>query len=811
MPGHDTNPNLVFSKCFVRNTSEASRVICFCLLNLSHAIDLLPVTNQTMINAGILIDTALEILRKNDLRYKNASLSFIVFYYKNANTEKDKFLEVFVRVNMEMSSMWVQLNELIKSKLVKKQYFVNIFQKSFRKFLNFAREHVKGLELSKFPEMTAKLTNSLAKLLYHETVYSIEHHIPSHATFIGDIINAILIDVQFDKRHIEAFDKLECLCEQNSEPLHLLNFKIVLELESATAYDCKVSKISNTWNKIHLILMQKVASLHTQMLLNDLYETIQWIKDAIEMTTQVDFHFTRRHQLKHGLNFLCKCENVKKLPNENSLMKFKNWSYQHITLDFFEDLPTVVAEIIQILKQSQTTCLIPEILVNVNKIFTKLLHSLPQLTDENKLFMLAMIILPFYPAFEKFDKVNKSHEFKKMQSCLSSSLISFVQKNPPDFQKALKLESIKLIAQLKFNKISSTSMWLGNSICRFILMQEEKEIQLAFVKRFKDVLISNMEAMPTFINLYQNIRLNKTMKLEFEELRDILCLNDKDVMLLRNNSFEYQVFCNQCEQEPDATFPREENMSVRRKVEIWMAHVSRMKSILISTDAANVAKISKIQINSLILNNQNVEFCTAFIKNIPACIKHTHLTELFRVKSGDEFFKIILQNDKKLLKRTDFYFKRIIVSIQKSNVEDRVKTAVFERLLVQLLELTKICCRKTGIKSTQYHVANMVATFGTYVRNDVATYGNKVMNDAESVSLSCLELLTYFMIINESEIKGVAGNLALRLLEANGIVFGTFINWHKKLYLQHVIRLCLMNTADCETPKSIEIKLDSVI
>jgi hypothetical protein len=388
--------------------------------------------------------------------------------------------------------------------------------------------------------------------------------------------------------------------------------------------------------------------------------------------------------------------------------------------------------------------------------------------------------------------MSKSAEFTKIQSFLNAKLRKLIKEiTNPEILYELKKMSIIAVTQLKFNKLGKSFEWLNFNFMQLIFRKEEKAIKMAYASKFINLLMTNFETMSTFLLHYQNIRLNNT-KLELEELKNILCLHDKNVVILRTISFDYYIYCSSCK--PDVPVDHESSKEIRRR-----AFITDKNACIVSADFIDKKEV-KIQIQPNLFNDQATSFYVEFIKNIPACIKHSK--NFMDFCQSDKFFDIIFKQEENIFAQTDYHFEYIIKNIQESGLAEDVKTAFFEKLLDRLFDMTRLYCQKSDAMKCQFHLVNMITTYGMKVRNNVVSNGNKFIPDAERISLKCIKMLTYFVVLKDSDVRGVAVNSMFRMLESNGFVLHTFINWYKTSIIEHMTKLCLVNSLDDSNPSA---------
>ncbi|CAG9804809.1 unnamed protein product [Chironomus riparius] len=783
IPGHDTDGTLNFSKIVIETESQINNFISFLFLSLTRCIELFPASIKVQKDVSIEdLLTKVFIYRRTEC--KTAVLLFCSHYYVNIHSIE--FIDVSIKVFSYMSTIYENLDEYVESGMIYPDYFIDIFLKGFFEYLGMFLNHFK-LPVNVLDAATSDmLIAAVMRLIFFESKWIQKYSVPPLTHWLVDLLDAIFLAINFDDSVVKYIDIIKPLSSKNSNMLLILKYKIILELESAENFDQKVRHMSKTWSEIQTDLALKTNFLlnNNQQLTNEQFmDQLQWIKDAIQITFDIDYHFTRRHQISHCMKYVCEYGSCKRFENTNKLFTFNDWDYDHIHLDFFDDLPSITHKLtLTVSKRSEFTTDILSILIRLYSLILQI-PSTTLIKEDKRLMMLATVISPFTVSFDNF---SKSAEYIKIQSFLNLKLKQLVQETPNgSVLDELKILAITAVTQMKFNKLGKSFEWLNLNLMQLIFKKEDKFIKKAYANRFINLLMTNFETMSTYLLHYQNIRLNNT-KLELEELRNILCLHDKNVVIMKTISNNFFVFCSSCK--PEIPIDHENSKEIRLR-----SLINDKKACIVSADFIDKKEV-KIQIQPNLFNDQETLFYVEFIKNIPACIKHSK--NFMDFCQSDRFFDIIFRHDENVFAQTDYHFEFIMKNIQESGLAEEVKTAFFEKLLDKLFELTTIYCQKSDVMKCQYHVVNMIGTYGMTVRNNVATYGNKFIPDVERISLKCIKMFIYFVVLKKSDVRGVAVNSMFRMLEYNGLVLDKFINWYKTSIIEHITKLCLLNSLE---------------
>lgn len=780
IPGHETDGTLNFSKIILETENQMNNFVSFMFLSLKRCFELFP--GSFKIQKDVTVEDLLtKTFIHRRLECKNAALLFCSHYYEDVHSIE--LIDVSIKVFNFMSKIYEHLDGYIESGTICTEYFIQIFLQGFFKYLEMLRDHFKR-PVNFIDAVTSDmLVASVTRLIFFETKWIQKYSIPLLTHWFVEILDEIFMAINFNESVVKYIDIIKPLSEKFSNILPVLKPKIILELENANNFDQKVRHMSKTWSEIQSGLALKTNFLlnSNQQLSNDAFlEHLQWIKEAIQITFDIDFHFTRRHQTRHCMKYVCEYKTCKKLENINKLFIFADWDYDHIYLDFFDDLASITHKLT--LTVSKRTEFNTDILSTLIKLFSLILQvpSIALIKEEKRLMMLATIISPFLISFDQGVESTKIRSF--LNPKITKLISEIIEK---EMRNELKILAITAVTQMKFNKLGKSFEWLNFNLMKLIFNSEEKFIQEAYTSRYINLLMTNFENMSTYLIHYQHIRLNNT-KLELEELKHILCLHDNNVVILRTITFEYYIYCSTCK--PDVPIAHENSKEIR-----WRSFITDKKAIIVSADFIDKKEV-KIQIQPELFNNQETVFFTQFIKNIPACIKHSK--NFMNFCQNDQFFDIIFKHDETIFAQTDYHLQYIIKNIQESGLDENVKTAFFEKLLEKLFQLTTMYSQKSKVMKSQFHVVNMIATYGMYVRNGVATYGNKFIADVERINLKCIKLLTYFVVLKDSDMKGVAVNSMFRMLEFNGFFMDRFFNWYKTGILENITKLCLLNSFD---------------
>lgn len=782
--------NLNFSKIIIKTDTQVDNLISLSFQTLSRAIDVFPACIRTL-EVSIQELILLVFLNRN-LESKNAAILFCEKYYTHVYSLD--FIDVSIRIFRHLSTIYEHLNEYIESQLICRRFFVEIFLKSFHKYLEMYVNHFKELnEQIMDPITTDSLIATLIRLIFFESKWIKQYSVPALTHWYTEILDLIFLTTNYDQKIIRHIDIVNQLAKTNSSVLHILKYKIILEIENSQDFNRKIHLMSKTWLEIQNELAFKTnILLNSQKISNEEFvEHLQWIKDAVQITFDIDFHFTRRHQISHCLHYVCNYAQYPKLDAINNIYKFDDWDYDHIYLDFFSDLPSITHKLtLAVSKRTEFTVEMLSILI---KLFSLILQipSTTLIKDDKKLMLLATVISPFLLSFDKHENIGKSKEYTKIHTYVNLKMKKFLIEFSADTHSLnkLKFETISGLTLLRFSKLGKTFEWLHFNLMQIILKKEDKVIQRSYVSKFINLLMTNFDTMATYLLHYQNIRLNNT-NLELEEVKNILCLHDKNVVIVRFMTFDYHVFCSDCDKQAVnrivTAIQGDDSKSNQRH-----AYIMDKKACIISSNFIDTKDV-KLQINPNILKDKDVLFITEFIRNIPACVKHAKSFTDFCL--NDQFLNVLFKRDDQILAQADYHLQNIITSIQKSTLKDEAKNVFFGKMLQQLFEMTLEYSQKSNVPKIQYHVVNLVATFGKTVRSNLSSYDNKYIEDVERISLKCLKLLVYFIILNESDVKGVAVNSMHRMLEHNELVLHIFFNWYKTNILEHVIRLCLLNS-----------------
>lgn len=779
------NSDESFSEIVIENEHQMERIRSFCLQSLTYLVELYPTSLKTAIIS--IPKTIKDVFARGGIYCKTAVLLFFPKLYSNT---KEKIIDVCIAVAKDLCIVFMNLNDMIQKKIVEESYISNVFYEAIKSFLDVMIAYIKTPNTNlPIYHLNEQLVSSLIHLVYYENLFNFDKNLPSMTFVFTRLLNCILESISDSNDILSPISILIADAEYNSRLLTIIKYQMVYEIINSNFYDCKLSQISITWKGLHSMLFKKLEYINSEITMNQFMENMVWIKHFMKMTIQIDYHFTRKHQLRHLKNISCDCNIKPKLKNENMLMEIDRYNYNHIHLEFFDDINIIIKSFIQTLKKRIIRA--TETLQIFVKIFTYLLMHLSfsstKANEEDLIFMMAVITIPFYPAFVK-SEISERNEFMRIKLNLTHNIKNFIMNLTNDEKNLdlLKRDSLKMLCYLNFSKISSFASWIAVHTIHITLTTEKSKNQAILLKNYKNLLINNHHDISTYLNIYQKNRLDRNSSLELNELKKINCLTNKDTLITKTASSNYIIYCSGCNHQ-NHRYMHDKSQSEVKKI---LTYLKVSRTCLISSKTQE-SSVQKLKIYPSIFMNQNTTFIERFIKSVPSCIIHSsNFVKTFN-RGNNRLLDMILMEDEKVLVESDFYLESIVLCVINSDSTEDIKDEFFEKFLKRLFEMTLTCCRKSNYGKIQFHLSNIITSYGGTLMRFYSNNGIDDTSHVDEVALKCFKLLMYFAIMPESDVKGTSVANAVRMLEGAGITIDLFLNWYRKPFLEHVISLCL--------------------
>lgn len=770
--GRNENQKLRFVEIAITKQEELENVTCFSLTSLLMLIESVPESVDSWnLSLGHIVNN---VLKCSNLVGRIPALDLISKYLE-INQGGDT-LTIFTRVMEHSTSLFQNYQSLV----LKDRNYRDCYQKGLQECLNkFCDTICNRTKTIKFQSTKQHKIFFLISLdaIFFECKFTKETGMDSLIWELVQTVDFIMFKSNFTEEIIG--DTLSVMIKRFSyevgDVFPLLKYGIVLELEKATRFDCKVTALSKVWKKLHTLLTAKSTSLPP----SDVSEYLLWLFNAIDTACQTSTLFTRRHQLDHLKNTFCKrCYLTPKLPYTQPTMKFEAWTYDHINLDFFEDLKALAKNIIERISQIEITD--NRIMIIMNIFATMLELSIDAssnaLSDEQKVYMLSVIFLPFYITLETNEPYKTSPELPIIRRSLTANLKSFLKNTiskKPEFYARMKLTLIKHMSQMRLSKMGSIASWLGMSVAQHFLNKEpDEQVREAFILNFTNVLISNADSMPEYLEIYRKFEAN------FTKIKSHLCLMNKDVIIIQQKSLNnYEVFCRSCRTESNNFKTATDEVT---RLTISMDYSS---GIIISIDKVNLISKFRVDYHS-ITNSQGSH--QHLIQSLEACIRHDNqFPNLIKGDNGEALLEVLLKLDAEILFRTEVFMDGIIKSIiESSNIERDLKIKFFENLRKQIIKLAPQIQKITQNEQIYKHFVGILGAYGINVKNIPSD--RKTFFRSDFLAAESFKLITHFLFGEDRRLIGHAVNWSDRIFKENGMTFQQAIHMYRKVLLPYI-------------------------
>lgn len=530
--GSNMNPNLQYAEITLTKQEDLENITCFALNSLLMTMETYPSAVKSLsVSVG---QIGITVFKCSSLVGRVSALKLICKYMEIHQC--DDTIEIFTNVMEHCSTLFQNYQPLINQDM-------------------FLRECYNGLQdclIALCSTIIHKRGNFLCitsplqqKLFFLTTLDAIFYEFKfSKETKVKTIIEALVVtvDIIMHKSNFAEEVVIETLptlmkrfsSYDISNVFPLLKYGIKVELDKAKGFKSKVTTISETWSKLHTLLIAKLSSSTTD---DRILSTLEWIYNVLETASQTSSLFTRSHQIYHLDHLLCKyCYMIPKLPYKQQTMKIDQWDYDHINLDFFEDLNAMAKNILERVSKIEIT---DDTIIIIMNVFVKMLDfsidsSSNNLSDDQKVFMLSVIFLPFYNILETNALLKNSSELAVIRRTLTGNFKFYLKKtisNKSKFYASMKLILIEHMSQMRLCKIGDIATWLGKSISQHILQTEpDKKVREEFLANFTNVLISNADSMADYLEIFQMFETN------FTKIKSHLCLMSKDVIIIQQTS-----------------------------------------------------------------------------------------------------------------------------------------------------------------------------------------------------------------------------------------------------------------------------------
>jgi hypothetical protein len=739
----------------------------------------------------------LSVFSRSGIKCQPACLMFFNSWINNflPNYENDELVEVCNQIMNTLAKTFESLKSAIEHKVIGR-VFINgdLYPAMIKLFENMQAQivHVRKINNTQIIE---QLVCSISQLLLQEHFYSKDVGLPAKiyelVVFLEQLfqINGVF---KAANRHL---DKLLNVVDANVGMLIAIKFIIILDLQESNESVQPLYARSDTYKHVHDIMIEKVRK-SAKAVIADFTDILFWIKDYLEMLVSIEFYVTQRKQINHLKEVILKNASNKNHSNENTMMVMENLNFDHVDIKFFRDYKKLVHDLIATIKCRPV---FTSVLIQVSIIvFGMLLARLPEesgLDDEAMSFMLAIVSMPFQSSFDQSSLKNAS-EFKKLKSLIPESVMHFTKQS--HLLPNLKCQSIEIMSRLNFTKISKSAVWLITNLMRIVLKQEERMVQDVLLKNFKVFLLNNFELLPSLMTLYQNEHLNRFSVIEIQELKEVICLQNQNVIIMKCTKYSqylrvnYTVFCNECD--------RKENLILYDKANALdriLAYMLDTKSHMIIWSSSNNKKsVKKLEINpDTIFAKDSQSLNLDFSKTFHACMKHTKSFTDWIIDHSAKVFEWLFSQNQQFINEGQYVLNKIIAALNDCEVPFERRKKFYEDLFKTIESLSNKYCEDQNHSNYQLSIVKLISAYAINLPSAEESF---IESDClEDILLRCLKLM-----IKHSTCDIVMTEI-LRMFEAHHINFEQFFNWYRKEIMTFLTELCFYRCYDTShSPRS---------
>lgn len=765
-PHPSITTTLEFPKIVICDVEQMNNLIHTCLSVLINSIP--ECCNEKKEQSLEVREIVLDVLRNMSLRNKTLAIMFLKKYLKSVAVFTVEDTQFFISIMHTMSIIYKELPSWINSK--EEENVLSRFQLIVTNF--FINVPVDRMQFDNLQDLQ-RLINHTCDILFYQTKNCEEYFYNRDLIYqLCEMLKLLLDAADYT---VDAVMGLKLLLDfYHPDIFILMKYLIISELEAASQLTHEVMDKSPSWNKIHTELMVKLDNLSLAADSATLENQLECVSSYFMLARQVEFGFTLRHQLRHGLNQkTCNCLSIKNLPDSPQLMKFDNWNYRHISLAFFKNLKDLSQKLLDLLaNQPFINAVTVACTIDIFSIILQFSTN-STLTVEEKQILLAIVASPFYKTINcdelTYTMANLPQKFK----------LFFDGSKHEQFLNKMKSDSLVQLVQLNLNSISPQCWQLMNRIIINIMKDSNSEVKVALLQNYQSLLINNSDNMQLCVTLYQKLLANKKEGcMLLEPMNDILCLSGGNVVILKipsqENSFRHFIVCNDCEL---SRTKYQQDQTIYR----LMAFIKDTKGHLISSNPIQLP-IENFTFDIQPWLTQPKEVIIELIEKIPALLNHCKsFKNWIENDKGKVLSNAIFVKDDTILEQLESCLKDIIRNIQKSDIEEASKKAILDNLFLQLLEITKTTAYENDNKNLlQSLTVKLTFIFATSIVN-------------ENMMVKCLKIFLMFIIQNNSQIMGEASLLAMDMARRNKISLTQLFNWHSTFIWRHVSCLIVRN------------------
>lgn len=763
--------NVTFPKIVITTKKEHDNILDCCISVLTHVVP--EFVNMKQEQGLVTRATMLEVFCHKSLRSKNNAIVFFRKYFTSLvminNEDTQFFLSVLHTLSVIYKDipMWVSEDQ---------KQVLDEFQKSVQYFLRTLP--VEDMIFDNQQNIQRFVTYA-SEILYHQINNAKSFWYKYELVFcVANMIKSVLD--KFD--YTEAVTASLLLLSDSSDPdiVSLMKYPIVAELEAAPTFHKQASKTSKTWQNIHRILTAKVESLSLQT--EQFTREVQAITDFSLLAVHVEFVFTQRHQFHHGMHpKTCICASIEnhQEPPPSSLMKFKDWDYNHINLELFENVESFTQKLLNALNNCKSVD--AHIVVCFIDIFSSVLKFAlsSQLLDIKKQILLAIVASPFYKSLKDEPQFNNLAGFQKVMTLLPRKFQEFFETRVECHHlEQMKVDSIMRLSQIEISAINNQCWWLTENIMQSVMMQKDEKLKSTLFCNFANFIVNNSDKFSQCVDRYQKLLMEVDNRIVVDPLHEILCLSGGKLLILKTNSsenhFNHFIVCDTCKLSTIVYPKSPKTNELNRR----MALMKDTKGVLISPD--RIAQASKqLVLDAPRLMSQPNEFKLHLMSKIPAMLTHSQNFQAWVESDPIALFEAIFVCDEKVLEKVDKNLHDILQNIKQIEFDEVLKTQILNACFTAFSQVLKVTAYVED-QNLQHLTANIAFT---YVEN-VPTEFNLV---------KCFKVFSLYIVQNSSKIMGEASNNALTMAYRNDITLEQLLTWHRTFIMRHVVHLCITN------------------
>lgn len=715
------------------------------------------------------------ILENHSLNRKSFALVFILRSLSSLEAlETSYFLKAVENIN----NIYTQLPLWLKFGDEVKQRHIDKFNKIVYKF--FTDIPVSKLNL-KSQHDVKKLVNTAIQIIHFQLRNCNESFFDGKVTQV--IVKFIKHALNSYHYAVESVSSISLMLEfiEFAEVISLFEFLIISEIE-LSKYNCDLLKNSSSWIQVHKCLCEKVRNLSNAKTTDDFYHQLTVISELFLLPIKIEYGFTKRHQLHHlKCAEECFCHNLTSTECTDIHMKFSKWNYKHLQLKFYEDIESLIQQLINVIANQKDIDLemMGAFIVTSSHILKSSVGS--NLSNKSIFMLMSVVVSPFYKSLKESPGNTTSAGYIKIINILPQNLKVFYDKRDlkPENLLHMQLVSTTTLSQLSMNRLNPICLYLSLNIINYITKQNEIGLKRNLIKRFPNFLVCNLDNFSHFQQIYQRL-VNELTATPLSSviciLNQVLCLSDHDAIIIKipdatPNIYSYRIICNLCV----SCFTKHSEDDLTRQ----QALLKQSNGILISTDhfAKNIVKLN---IDPACFLIDDIEFKSCLVEHIPAILTHTLSVKKMLVEDGGKrlWYSLLGPNNSGILYLINYILKDIFATVYQQDFTDDSRKSIMEACRVEILDLMKKNLKAS--KEIQSVTVQIIFNFATTVKD-------------EETLVKCIRMLLYYILTSTSTASSEATLCAIELCQINGITIEQLFNWHRSGLIKLVVNISFIN------------------